>query len=142
MGEVRVDLELENFVDREIASRGFIPSDQVRTARVNALVDSGARTLVMPEELVEALGLSYHGTVQVTYADERKERRPVAGVVTVRVCNRRAEVNVIVGQRGSETLLGQVPLELMDLVIDCANERLVPNPASPDLPGMKIKVAA
>jgi len=139
MGEVRVDLELENYDDRVVATRGLLPQDSVRTARVNALVDSGARMLVLPEEIVEALGLNYQGTVQVTYADERKEQRPVAGVVTVRVCNRRAEVSVIVGPRGSETLLGQIPLEVMDLVIDCANERLVPNPASPDMPGMKIK---
>ena len=75
------------------------------------------------------------------FRSERTEQRPVAGVVTVRVCNRSAELRVIVGPRGSESLLGQVPLELMDLVIDCANERLVPNPASPDMPGMKIKVA-
>ena len=138
MEEVRVDLELENFADREIALRGLIPSDQVRTARVNALVDSGSITLVLPEEIVEALGLTRLGTVYVTYADERTEPRPEAGVVTVRVGNRSSELRVVVGRRGTEALFGQIPLEALDLMIDCRNRRLVPNPASPDFPSMRM----
>ena len=138
MGEVRVDLELENFVDREIVSRGLIPPDQVRTARVNALVDSGSITLVLPEEIVEALGLTRLGTAYVTYADESTEERPEAGVATIRVGNRSSELRVVVGRRGSEALFGQIPLEALDLMIDCRNQRLVPNPASPDMPSMRM----
>ena len=138
MGEVRVDLELENYVDRENASRGLIPPGQVRTARVNALVDSGAGTLILPEEIVETLGLTQRGSVYVTYADERIEERPLAAVVTVRVGNRASELTVVVGHRGSTPLFGQIPLEALDLMIDCRNQRLVPNPASPDIPSMRM----
>lgn len=142
MGDVRVELQVENFGDRYLVYQGLLSPDRVRAVRVKALVDSGAGTLVLPEEVVELLGLVETRRVTVTYADERTELRPMAGVATVRVGSRDANIDVLVGVRGSEPLLGQIPLEAMDLVIDCRNQRLVPNPASPDIPSMKIKVAA
>jgi hypothetical protein len=75
----------------------------------------------------------------VTYADERKEERPIAGVVGVRVGNRVASVNCIVGPPNNEPLLGQVVLEMMDLLVDCVEQRLVPRPESPLLPLLKVK---
>jgi len=38
----------------------------------------------------------------------------------------------VILERGIEPLLGQIPLEEMDLVVDCSNKRLIPNPSSPD----------
>jgi len=78
------------------------------------LTDSGAVMLTLPQDLVEALGLREKGKVIVTYADERKEERPIAGIVTVRVGNRSTDVNCIVGPPNSEPLLGQIVLEAMD----------------------------
>lgn len=139
MGEVKVELELENAVDRELLRLGYIKEEQRRSARVQALVDSGAVMLVLPQDLVEALGLREVGKAVVTYADERKEERPVAGIVTVRVENRTTSLNCIVGPPNSEPLLGQVVLETMDLLIDCVQQKLVPRPESPFLPLLKLK---
>jgi len=102
-------------------------------------VDSGAVMLVLPQDLVEALGLREVGKVIVTYADERKEERPLAGVVTVRVGDRSTSLNCIVGPPNSEPLLGHVVLEIMDLLIDPVQQRLVPRPESPFLPLLKLK---
>lgn len=139
MGEVKVELELENAADREMARRGYISEEEVRTAKIKALVDSGAVMLVLPQDLVEALGLREVGKVIVTYADERKEERPLAGVVTVRVGNRITSLNCVVGPPNSEPLLGQVVLETMDLLVDCVEQKLVPRPESPFLPLLKLK---
>ncbi len=35
---------------------------------------------------------------------------------------------------GDEVLIGQVILEKLDLLVDCRNQRLMPNPANPDYP--------
>lgn len=75
----------------------------------------------------------------VTYADERREERPLAGIVTVRIGSRSTNVNCIVGPPGSEPLLGQIVLEAMDLLVDCSQQRLVPRPESPYLPMLKLK---
>jgi hypothetical protein len=40
---------------------------------------------------------------------------------------------------GDEVLIGQTVLEKLDLLADCANHRLIPNPAHPDQPVSKIK---
>jgi hypothetical protein len=38
-----------------------------------------------------------------------------------------------------EVLIGQVILEKLDLLVDCKNQRLIPNPAHPDYPVAMIK---
>jgi len=139
MGEVKVEAELENAVDQELLRLGYIKAEQVRSAKVHMLVDSGAVMLVLPQDLVEVLGLREVGKAIVTYADERKEERPIAGVVTVRIENRTTSLNCIVGPPNSEPLLGQVVLETLDLLVDCTQQKLVPRPESPFLPSLKLK---
>jgi clan AA aspartic protease len=139
MGEVKVEVELENAEDRGVFRRGYIPEGQIRSVKVPVLVDSGAVMLVLPQDLVEALGLHEVGKAIVTYADERKEERPIAGIVTVKVGNRLTSVNCVVRPPNSEPLLGQIVLEAMDLLVDCAQQKLLPRPESPFLPLLKLK---
>lgn len=139
MGQVKVEVELENAVDRELMMRGELSASEIRSLKIPLLVDSGAVILVLPQDQVEALGLRELGKVIVTYADERKEERPIAGAVTARVGNRVATVSCVVGPPGSEPLLGQVILEMMDLLVDCPQQKLVPRPESPLLPTLKMK---
>ena len=47
VGAVRVEVGLENTLDRERALDGTIPAGEVRSARIEILVDSGARTLAL-----------------------------------------------------------------------------------------------
>jgi len=94
---------------------------------------------VLPQDLVEVLGLREEGKAIVTYADERREERPLAGIVTVRVGNRSTNVNCVVGPPGSEPLMGQIVLEALDLLVDAVQQKLVPRPESPFLPMLKLK---
>ena len=139
MGEVRVEVKLENTTDRELVLRGLLTEDQVRTFDVHVVADTGAVMLVLPQDEVEALGLREIREAVVRYADERKEERSVAGPVTVRVNGRAATVDCIVGPPNSEPLLGHVVLEIMDLLIDPLQQKLVPRPESPFLPELKLK---
>jgi hypothetical protein len=75
----------------------------------------------------------------VTYADERKEDRDVAGVVSVRVAGRAVETSCVVGPPGSEPLLGQIVLDEADLWVDRADQRVIPRPESPYLSTLKLK---
>jgi hypothetical protein len=139
MGEVKVEVTVENAVDRERFLLGELQRTAVRSATVSALVDSGAVMLVLPQDLVEALGLREVGKAIVPYADERKEERPLAGIVTVQVGSRLTSLNCVVGPPGSEALIGQVVLETTDLLVDCSQQKLVPRPESPFLPLLKLK---
>lgn len=139
MGEVKVEVWLENAGDRELANRGLMPAEEVRRPAAELLVDSGAVLLMLPQDLVEALGLREVGKGIVTYADERKEERPIAGMLSVQACNRTTYTSCVVGPPGSEGLLGQVVLEALDLLVDCAQHKLAPRPESPYLPTLKME---
>ena len=94
-------------------------------------------SLVLPEDIVERLGLGQQGTAVVTYADERQDERPLAGPVTVQIGNRAMITNCIAGPGQSEPLIGQVVLEMLDLIADCGNHTLAPR--HPDYPVLKAK---
>ena len=137
MGEVITEIGLENSIDREMVKRGLLSEDKVRFLRTAAVVDTGARMLMLPQDMVERLGLRELRKAIVTYADGRREERIVAGTVTVQVGEREADVPYIVGPPVGEALLGQVPIKIMDLVVDCAEQKIGPRPESPFLPMMR-----
>ena len=136
MGEIAVDFELENPVDRGIVERGLGEEPGVRRARVRGIVDTGAVMLVLPQNLVERLGLRVQDTMVVTYADNRTEERPVAGPVTVRIGGRSTRTDCVVGPPSGEVLIGQIILEALDLIADCTNRTLTPR--IPDYPLLRI----
>ena len=132
MGEIVAKVELENPRDH-----GHGQESQVRRSSIDAIVDTGAVMLVLPQNVVERLGLEQQRTVIVTYADERREERPLAGPVTVRIGNRSTNTDCVVGPPLSEPLIGQIVLEALDLIADCTNRTLTPR--FPDYPLLKLK---
>ena len=138
MGEIVVDVEVENPVDRDSFERGHGREADIRHESMKAVVDTGAVIPMLPREVVERLGVSAQGAVTVSCADERTEERPVAGPITMRLCDRSMSVDCVVGPPLSEALIGQIVLEALDLVADCRNRTLGPNPASPDRPSLKL----
>ena len=133
VGEIRATVTLENRDDRGAVHLGLRREADVRRATVEGIVDTGAVSLVIPEEIATALGLRDFGTRTVVYADERREERPVTDV-TIEVGNLATRVETIVGPAGSQVLIGQVVLEQLDLIADCKNRTLAPrHPEGPVL---------
>ena len=139
MGEIAVNVVLENTGDRDHFERGYGQESDIRRTSVEAIVDTGAVMTFLPQNVVERLGIRNRGTATVTYADERKEERPIAGPVTLHVCNRFMNTDCVVGPPLSEPLVGQIVLEALDLIADCTNRTLTPRPESPDYPLIKVK---
>lgn len=139
MGEITINVTLENPIDRGIFERGSGEEVDIRRTSVKATVDTGAVMLVLPQNVVERLGLQILRTVVVSYADERKEERPVAGPLTIHIGNRFMSTDCIVGPPLSEPLIGQIVLEALDLLADCTKRTLTPRPESPDYPLLKLK---
>ena len=111
-----------------------IPEAAIRHHDMQAVVNTGARTLVLPQEVVDKLGLRMLGEVIVVYADERKEKRFMAGPVSIKIGNRSMIAECILGPPTSNALIGQIVMERLDLIVDCANQTLFPRPESPVLP--------
>jgi len=127
VGRIVVDVVVENFEDRLRAKRGEITEEQVRRLTVPALVDSGATFFCMPGSLVSQLGLSYL---------QDKESRTVPGPIRLGVYaaarieaqGRDCVTQVLALPEDRQSLLGQIPLEMMDWWIDLRTQRLVGNP--------------
>lgn len=137
MGEVRAQVKLTNLVDEELVYQGRLAPEQVRTYETNALIDTGAVCTVIPIDVVAHLGLRTRGQRVAEYADGRKDVVDVVGPMGVKVHGRETVEEALV--IGDEVLIGQTVLEKLDLHVDCANQRLIPNPAHPDQTVNKVK---
>jgi len=137
MEEARAKVKLINAVDEDLAHRGQLAADQVRVYEANALVDTGAVRSVLPAQVVQLLGLSIRGQRVAESADGRKDVVDVTGPVVVTWEGRDTLEEALV--LGDEVIIGQTVLEKLDLLVDCVNQRLVPNPAHPDQPVSKVK---
>lgn len=136
MGEVRVQVKLTNAVDEELVNRGLLNPTLLRVYETQALVDSGATRTVLPSFIVQHLGLRIRGQQIAKYADGRQEAVGLTGPVIIELLGRQTIEAAMV--TGDEVLIGQTVLETLDLLVDCKNQRLVPNPANPDYPVLRV----
>jgi predicted aspartyl protease len=139
MGEIKVKIELENFADRYLYLDKKFPESEIRKYQMEALVGTGAIMLALPQDGVEKIGLKILRTVVVTYADERREERSVAGTVTIKIGDRFMNTDCLVLPPLSEALIGQLVLEALDLIPDPQRQTLTPRPESPIYPSLKMK---
>jgi predicted aspartyl protease len=119
------EITLENPVDASNAVEGIIKETEVRHSMVNALVDTGAWTLVINEETRAKLGLRvlYTGTSEV--ANGVVETGSVTEGVNIHWKNRQTVCNAFVLPHETEVLFGALPLEGMDLLVDPKLERII-----------------
>jgi clan AA aspartic protease len=137
LGEVKVKVKLTNAGDEILVRRGLLTADKIRSYEADALVDTGAIRSVLPVHVVKLLGLATVGKARATYANDSTENVDVTEVVGININGRRTTEETLV--LGSEVLIGQTVLESLDLQVDCANNRVIGNPAHPDQPIIKIK---
>lgn len=127
-------IKLTNDYEMTQAEAGTLDASKVRTAEIEALVDTGATMMMLPADVVEQLGVPVKGYRKVRYADSRVAEVPWVAGIRIDVRGRNAVISALVGAPGSTPLLGQIPLEEMDFVVDPKSRELRPNPASPDAP--------
>ena len=98
-----------------------------------ALVDSGAIDLCIPRHVASQLKLETLEQREVTYADGRKEAVDYVGPVKLECFGRHVFTGAMV--MGDVVLLGAIPMESMDLLVDPRRLQLIPNPENPNMPG-------
>jgi clan AA aspartic protease len=138
MGKVMNRIKLINEVDAGNAHRGFFDPGSVRTVEVDALVDTGATMLALPENVVATLGVFTDETRPVRLADGTVREFPVARGIRIEILNRWMTCDALVIPAGSMPLIGQLQLEAMDLLVDAKSREVIVNPASPDAPMMDL----
>ena len=124
MGLVHAEITLKNAGDVTDVQRGFIKEPEIRETVVQAIVDTGAMTLVINEQLRQQLGLGIVGSKVATLANNVKETVKIAEPVDVHWKNRSMTCRPWVVGSG-RVLLGAIPLENMDLIVDPSAQELV-----------------
>ena len=128
MGKVVVSMKLENLFDVADRDRGRLPADQVRFAEAtDALVDTGAYGMLLPTRIIQQLGLMPVRT-QVSRTLGGRVNQTVYSAVRFAIMDREGISDV--GEIGDEfpPIIGQIPLEMLDLVVDPKRQRVTGNP--------------
>lgn len=128
MGRVLTEVTISNLGDLFEVSRGKLAADHVRKATIlRALVDTGATSLGLPPSVIQQLGLKkQYEKRAITAGGERTIG--VYEAVRVEIMGREATVDPMEVPEGNPVLVGQIPLEMMDWVVDARGQRLIGNP--------------
>ena len=133
MREILLDIKLINITDIENASQGIIKPEQIRSIEVKGLLDTGSHLLVIPNWIVEKLGLRKIKEISVQYADGRVDRLPVYSAVRVDINKRDTVVEPVVSN-SDKVLIPNRIIETMDFIIDPVEGKLKPRHPEFDLP--------
>ena len=129
LGRVLTEATIENLEDLWAVKRGLLESAQVRRLVVaDALVDTGATLLSLPSRLVQQLGLSKTAAKRVTSSIGLGEAN-VFEAVRLTIQGRSCTMDVLEVPDSVPVLIGQLPLEHLDLVVDLRSRALIGNPA-------------
>lgn len=126
MGLIHADIALANPRDASLAPLS-----------ARALVDTGSIALCVPEHVAVQLRLEELEEREVTTADGKHILVSYVGPVRVRFANRSCYTGALV--LGDGVLLGSIPLEDMDLVINPRRQTVTVNPESPNVPSALVK---
>lgn len=126
MGLTYAKLKLTNLFNKQVI-------------KINALVDTGATFMCVTEEMAFQLGFDTTEVARqtVTLADGHQRKVPKIAPIEIAFSNRTYVTEAVV--LGDEALLGVIPLEAMDLVVDPRQQKLIVNPQHPNYPVALVK---
>ena len=119
------NLILKNAIDVGNCRRGNIEESDIRQVGVLAMVDTGAETLVINENIRQELGLEVIGKQRVNLANEAPEICKITEPVEIHWKDRFTVTHALVLDGMTEVLLGAIPLKGMNVIVDPVNRTLV-----------------
>src|SRR5439155_5633527 len=120
---------IENLKDLWDVQRTMLPADQARRVTVtDALVDTGATLLSLPSRLIQQLGLAQTSTRRVSSSLGTGEAA-MYEAVRLTIQGPSCTMDVLEVPDTVPVLIGQLPLEHLDLVVDLRSRSLIGNPA-------------
>jgi predicted aspartyl protease len=129
VGRVTTQVRVENLQDLWDAERGAIATNKARRVEIlDALVDTGSTLLSLPTRFIQQLGLkkSRERTVVTTPG---VATAAIYDAVRLTIMDRVCVVEVMEVPDSVPALVGQIPLEVLDLVVNSSAGTLTGNPA-------------
>ena len=130
MGRVLTEAMIENLRDIWAVEEGSINKEDARKIEVkDALVDTGATLLTMPIRMIQQLGLSKTSSKRVNTSQGTLVEVGMFAAVRLTIQGRSCTMDVLEAPDTTPVLIGQIPLEHLDFVIDPRAQKLIGNPA-------------
>jgi len=124
MGLVHAEITLRNAGDVTSVRRGYIKEPEIRQTIVTAVVDTGAATLVINENIRRQLGLVVESTYEAELADGSAQTYGLTESVQIQWKDRKTSCHAVVVPNANDVLFGAIPLEAMDLIINPSKQEL------------------
>ena len=121
MGIVRTQLRLANDAKPELED-----------IDIEAMVDTGALHLCIPDHVALQLQLRTLETREVILADGKPHQVPYVSPVRIELLGRHSVCGALV--LGNQVLLGAIAMEDMDLIVEPARRKVSVNPQAPNIP--------
>lgn len=128
MGQVNTRIKAANWFDLEKVALGE-RTDPPRSAETDALVDTGAVRLYLQSSVVKQLGLRPVRKMRSRMMADVSVERTVYSPVDLEIQGRSGTFEVVEVPDSLPNIVGQIPLEQLDWIVDPPNRRLIPNPA-------------
>jgi len=125
MGTVYAEITLKNVRDDNYARGALIKAEDIRTATVTAVVDTGSMYLVITEELCQELGLAIKGEKSARTASGQRVLCKVTEAVEIQWKDRDIILPALVIPGAETVLLGAMALEGMDLMVNPVDQELI-----------------
>ncbi|PWU21176.1 MAG: aspartyl protease [Verrucomicrobia bacterium] len=120
-------IRVQNWLDAELIAVGS-RKEKPRAVEIDALVDTGAVKFYLKSSVIRQLGLRPIGEIKSRTMSDRAEMRKVFSPVSLEIQGRTGRFDVVEVPDSIPNIVGQIPLEDMDWVVDCRNQKLIPNP--------------
>jgi predicted aspartyl protease len=127
MGKVITKVKLANWEDIALAAAGT-KAGPPRRAEPEALVDTGAVFLYLRSSVIRRLGLRPLRSITSRTMSNRIEKRRVFSPVQLEIQGRLTTQEVVELPDTLPNVVGQIPLEALDWVVDARRRKLIPNP--------------
>ena len=125
MGTVYAEITLKNAGDAIRVKENLITEPEVRRTTVTAIVDTGAATLFITEAVCQQLGLVTEGERSARTASGARIACKVTEPVDIQWKERSTSCRAVVMPGAENILLGAIPLEDMDVMVNPAGRELV-----------------
>lgn len=139
MGLVHAEIELISGDDLTLFRKGYIKKEDIKSMKVEVLVDSGAYMLAINENVKMQLDLAVIDKQAATLADGSQVMLEIVGPVEVRFQNRSTTCRAMVLPGNAEILLGAIPMEDLDVIIHPKTQQMMVNPNSPNIANKSLK---
>ena len=127
MGKVVTRIKVANWDDLALLANGA-RTEKPRALETDAVVETGAVKFYLKSSIIRELGLRPVGEVKTRTMSNRSEARTVFSPVALEIQGRTGRFDVVEIPDALPNIVGQIPLEDLDWVVDCKNQKLIPNP--------------